>query len=129
MTTLVTVTPTIAAMVVLVGAASGFHAARARTWRHKARDDDAHEAVDEDPGPGSMGPGMHGGAMKATQVSEDQAKAIVEKHVDEQLKGFTIERAIPSTSLCRSGRDARSPAGLPRTPGARWQAGRLRLDA
>jgi hypothetical protein len=46
---------------------------------------------------GSMGPSMHGsGAMNGVQVTEDQAKALARKYVDEQLKGFTIERIIPS---------------------------------
>jgi hypothetical protein len=48
------------------------------------------------------GPGMHGGAMNATQVSEDQARAIAQKYVDEQLKGFTIEKVVPSTGMPRT---------------------------
>ena len=53
-------------------------------------------------GAGPMGPGMHGGAMHATQVSEDQAKAIARKYVDEQLKGYTIEKVVPSTGMPRT---------------------------
>lgn len=53
-------------------------------------------------GAGPMGPGMHGGAMHATQVSEDEAKAIALKYVDEQLKGYTIEKVIPSTGMPRT---------------------------
>jgi len=52
---------------------------------------------------GPMGPGMHGpGAMHGTQVTEDQAKALAQKYVDEQLKGFTIEKVIPSTGMPRT---------------------------
>ena len=53
-------------------------------------------------GAGPMGPGMHGGAMPATQVSEDEAKAIARKYVDEQLKGYTIETVTPSTGMPRT---------------------------
>jgi hypothetical protein len=53
-------------------------------------------------GPMGMGRGMHGGAMHATQVSEDQAKAIAQKYVDEQLKGFTVEKVVPSTGMPRT---------------------------
>jgi hypothetical protein len=53
-------------------------------------------------GPGPVGPGMHGGAMHATQVSEDEAKAIARKYVDEQLKGYTIEKVIPSSGMPRT---------------------------
>jgi hypothetical protein len=53
-------------------------------------------------GPGPMGPGMHGGAMHATQVSEDEAKAIALKYVDEQLKGYTVEKVIPSSGMPRT---------------------------
>ena len=53
-------------------------------------------------GTGPMGPGMHRGAMGATQVSEDEAKAIAQKYVDEQLKGFTIDKVIPSTGMPRT---------------------------
>lgn len=35
--------------------------------------------------------------MHATQVSEDQAKAIAQQYVDEQLKGYTVEKVVPST--------------------------------
>jgi hypothetical protein len=34
--------------------------------------------------------------MHATQVSEDQAKALAQKYVDEQLKGFTIAPHQPA---------------------------------
>ena len=53
-------------------------------------------------GAGPMGPGMHGDAMPATQVSEDEAKAIARKYVDEQLKGYTIETVTPSTGTPRT---------------------------
>jgi hypothetical protein len=53
-------------------------------------------------GPGPMGPGMHRGAAQATQVSEDEAKAIARKYVDEQLKGYTIEKVIPSSGMPRT---------------------------
>jgi hypothetical protein len=98
----VTVTLTIAAMVVLAGAALAFmrpgHGPGG--MGHAMMVPMRPQMMTQ--GAGSMGPGMHGGAMKATQVSEDQAKAIAEKHVDEQLKGFTIERAIPSTGMPRT---------------------------
>jgi hypothetical protein len=52
---------------------------------------------------GSMGPGMHGpGAMNGMQVTEDQAKALAQKYVDEELKGFTVEKVIPSTGMPRT---------------------------
>jgi hypothetical protein len=52
---------------------------------------------------GPMGPGMRGpGAMHGTQVTEDEAKAIAQKYVDEQLKGFTIEKVVPSTGMPRT---------------------------
>jgi hypothetical protein len=53
-------------------------------------------------GAGPMGPGTHRGAMNATQVSEDEAKAIARKYVDEQFKGYTIEKVIPSTGMPRT---------------------------
>ena len=53
-------------------------------------------------GAGPMGPGMHRGAMPATHVSEDEAKAIAQKYVDEQLKGYTIENVTPSTGMPRT---------------------------
>jgi hypothetical protein len=53
-------------------------------------------------GPMGIGRGMHGGAMHATQVSQDQAKAIAQKYVDEQLKGFTVEKVVPSTGMPRT---------------------------
>jgi hypothetical protein len=46
-----------------------------------------------------MRPGMHGGAMNATQASKDQAKAIAQKYVDERLNGFTIEKMIRITGM------------------------------
>ena len=49
-----------------------------------------------------MGPGMHRGEMHATQVSEDEAKAIARKYVDEQLKGYTIETVTPNTGMPRT---------------------------
>lgn len=52
---------------------------------------------------GPMGPGMHGpGAMNGMQVTEDQAKALAQKYVDEELKGFTVEKVIPSTGMPRT---------------------------
>jgi hypothetical protein len=53
-------------------------------------------------GAGPMGPGMHRGEMPATQVSEAEAKAIAQKYVDEQLKGYTIETVTPSTGMPRT---------------------------
>ena len=38
-----------------------------------------------------MDAGMHGGAIHATQVREDAAKAIARKYVDEHLRGYTID--------------------------------------
>jgi hypothetical protein len=49
-----------------------------------------------------MGPGMHRGATDATQVGEDEARAIAQKYVDEQLKGYTIETVTPSTGMPRT---------------------------
>ena len=38
-----------------------------------------------------------------TRVStEDQAKVIAQKYVDEQLKGFTIEKVVPSAGMPRT---------------------------
>ena len=52
---------------------------------------------------GPMGPGMHGpGAMNGAQVTEDQVKTLAQKYVDEQLKGFTIEKVVPSTGMPRT---------------------------
>jgi hypothetical protein len=102
MKTVLTVTVTIVAMVVLAGAALAFmgpshgpggmgHAMMMRMGPQMMAQ-----------GAGPMGPGMHGGAMNATQVSEDQAKAIAQKYVDEQLKGFTVEKVVPSTGMPRT---------------------------
>jgi hypothetical protein len=102
MKTVLTVAVTIVAMVGLVGAALAFmgpghgpggmgHGMMMPMGRHMM----AQES-------GPMGPGMHGGAMHATQVSEDQAKALAQKYVDEQLKGFTIEKVVPSTGMPRT---------------------------
>ncbi len=99
MKTVVTVMLTIAAMVVLAGAALAFmgprhgpggmgHGMMMQMGSHMM----AH-------GAGPMDPGTHGGAM---QVNEDQAKAIAQKYVDGQLKGFTIEKVIPSTGMPRT---------------------------
>jgi hypothetical protein len=99
MKTVLTVAVTVAAMVVLVGAALAFmgpghgpgamgHGMMMQMGPHMMAQ-----------GAGPMGPGMHGGAMHATQVSEDQAKAIAQKYVDEQLKGFAIEKVVPSTGM------------------------------
>jgi hypothetical protein len=52
---------------------------------------------------GPMGPGMHSpGAMGGTQITEEEAKAIAQKYVDEQLTGFTIEKVIPGTGMPRT---------------------------
>jgi hypothetical protein len=51
---------------------------------------------------GPIGPGMHRGAMNATQVSADEARAIAQKYVDEQLAGYTIENVVPSTGMPRT---------------------------
>ena len=53
-------------------------------------------------GAGPIGPGMHHGAMPATQVSEDEAKAIARRYVDEQLTGYTIETVTPNTGMPRT---------------------------
>jgi len=53
-------------------------------------------------GAGPMGPGVGHGAMSATQVSEDQAKAVAQKYVDEQLKGYTVEKVVPNTGTPRT---------------------------
>jgi hypothetical protein len=104
MKTLLTVAMTIAAMVVLAGAALAFmgpghgpggmgHGMMMSMGPHMM----AHGA-----GPMGMSPGMHSGVMPATQVSEEQVKAIAQKYVDEQLKGFTIEKVVPSTGMPRT---------------------------
>ena len=51
--------------------------------------------------------------MHATQVSEEQAKAIAQKYVDEQLKGYTIEKVIPSSGMPRTMYTVEAP-GLPK---------------
>ena len=84
MKTVLTVAVTIAAMIGLAGAALAMG---------------PHMMAQ---GRGPMGPGMHRGAMNATQVSEDQAKAIAQKYVDEQLEGYTIEKVVPSTGMPRT---------------------------
>ncbi|MBI2014560.1 MAG: hypothetical protein HYS77_03340 [Candidatus Rokubacteria bacterium] len=102
MKTVLTVAVTIAAMIALAGAALAFmgpghgpgrmgHAMMMPMGPHMMAQ-----------GVGPVGPGMHGGAMNATQVSEDQAKAIAQKYVDEQLKGYTIEKMVPSTGMPRT---------------------------
>ena len=102
MKTVLTVAVTIAAMIALVGAAVAFmgpghgpdgmsHGMTMQMGPHMMAQ-----------GAGPMGPGMHGGAMNATRVSEDQAKAIAQKYVDEQLKGYTIEKVVPSTGMPRT---------------------------
>jgi hypothetical protein len=51
-------------------------------------------------GGGPIGPGMHGpGAMHGAQITEDQARAVAQKYVDEQLKGFTIDKIVASTGM------------------------------
>jgi hypothetical protein len=102
MKTLLTVTVTIAAMVILAGAALAFMApghGLGRMGHGTMMQIGSHMMAQ---GAGPMGPGMHGGAMNATQVSEDQAKTIAQKYVDEQLKGYTIEKVVPSTGMPRT---------------------------
>ena len=48
----------------------------------------------------AMDAGMHSGAIHATQVREDEAKAIARKYVDEQLKGYTIEQVTRASGGC-----------------------------
>ena len=102
MKTVLTVAVTIAAMIALVGAAVAFmgpshgpdgmsHGMMMQMGPHMMAQ-----------GAGPMGPGMHGGAMNATRVSEDQAKAIAQKYVDEQLKGYTIGKWGQSTGMPRT---------------------------
>jgi hypothetical protein len=102
MKTVLTVTLTIAAMVVLAGAALAFmrpgHGPGG--MRHAMMMPMGPQMMGQGQGP--MGPGMHGGAMNPRPVSEDQAKAIAQKYVDEQLKGFTISRVVPSTGMPRT---------------------------
>jgi hypothetical protein len=102
MKTVSTVTLTIVAMVVLAGVALAFMGPRhalGGVGHGMMMQMRPHMMAQ---GTGPMGPGMHGGAMNATQVSEDQAKAIAQKYVDEQLKGFTIEKVVPSTGMPRT---------------------------
>jgi len=103
MKTVLTVAVTIAAMVVLVGAALAFmgpgHGPGGMGHGMMMMPMGPHMMAQ---GSGPMGPGMHGGAMSATQVSEDQAKTIAQKYVDEHLKGYTIEKVVPSTGMPRT---------------------------
>ena len=102
MKTVLTVAVTIAATVVLAGAALAFLApghGPGRMAQGMMMQMGPHMMAQ---GAGPMGPGMHGGAMRTMQVSEDQAMAIAQKHVDEQLKGFTIEKVVPSTGMPRT---------------------------
>src|SRR3990167_7841978 len=63
---------------------------------------------------GGMGPGMMGGwggqgtgagygcpghEATATQITEDKAKELAQQYADQYLKGFTIERVLPSTGM------------------------------
>ena len=61
---------------------------------------------------GGMGPGMMGGQggpgagygcpgheATATQITEDKAKELAQQYADQYLKGFTIERVLPSTGM------------------------------
>ncbi|HEU5188634.1 MAG TPA: PepSY domain-containing protein [Methylomirabilota bacterium] len=56
-------------------------------------------------GPGMMGAGLAGtcpGAAavdqtSATQITEEQAKVLVQQYADQYLKGFTVERVLPFT--------------------------------
>ena len=102
MKTVLTVAVTIAAMVALAGAALAFMGpghGPGRMGHGMMMQMGPHMMAQ---GAGPMGPGMQGGAMHATQVSEDQAKAIARKYVDEQLKGYTIEKVVPSTGMPRT---------------------------
>ena len=102
MKTVLTVAVTIVAMIGLAGAALAFMGPRHGPggMGHGMMMQMGPHMMAQGGGP--MGPGMHGGAMNATQVSEDQAKAIAQKYVDEQLKGFTIEKVVPSTGMPRT---------------------------
>lgn len=104
MKTVLTVAVTIVAMVALAGAALAFMGPRHGPggMGHGMTMSMGPHMMAEGAGPMGMGRGMHGGAMHATQVSEDQAKAIAQKYVDEQLKGFTIEKVVPSTGMPRT---------------------------
>jgi hypothetical protein len=102
MKTVLTVAVTIAAMVALAGAALAFmrpgHGPGA--MGHGMMMHMGPHMMGQVAGP--MGPGMGHGMVSATQVSEDQAKAIAQKYVDEQLIGFTIENVVPSTGMPRT---------------------------
>ena len=102
MKTIVTVAVTIAAMVALAGAALAFmrpgHGPGA--MGHGMMMHMGPHMVAEGAGP--MAPGTGHGVMSATQVNEEQAEAIARRYVDEQLKGFTIEKVVPSTGLPRT---------------------------
>jgi len=102
MKTVLTAAVTIVAMVGLVGAALAFMGPRHGPggMGHGMMMQMGPHMMAQGRGP--MGPGMHGGATNATPVSEDQAKAIAQKYVDEQLKGFTIEKVVPSTGMPRT---------------------------
>jgi hypothetical protein len=102
MKTVLTVAVTIAAMVALAGAALAFMAPGHGPGRmgHGMMMHRGSPMMAQGAGP--MSPGMHGGAMHATPVSEDQAKAIAQKYVDEQLRGYTIEKVVPSTGMPRT---------------------------
>jgi hypothetical protein len=104
MKTVLTVAVTIVAMVALAGVALAFMGSRHGPggMGHGMMMSMGPRMMAEGTGPMGMGRGMHGGAMHATQVSEDQAKAIAQKYVDEQLKGFTIEKIVPSRGMLRT---------------------------
>lgn len=104
MKTVLTVAVTIVAMVALAGAALAFMGPRhgLSGMGHGMMTSMGPHMMAEGAGPMGMGRGMHGGAMHATQLSEDQAKAIAQKYVNEQLKRFTIEKVVPSTGMPRT---------------------------
>jgi len=102
MKTVLTAIATVAAMAVLAGAALAFMAPGHGSggMGHRMMMQMGPHTMAQGAGP--MGPGMHGGAMSAAQVTEDQAKAIAKKYVDERLKGFTIEKVSPSAGMPRT---------------------------
>jgi len=104
MKTVLTVALAIAATVALSGAALAFMGPHHGPggMGHAMMMSMGPHMMAEGTGPMGMGRGMHGGAMHATQVTEDQAKAVAQKYVDAQLKGFTIEQVVPSTGMRRT---------------------------
>jgi hypothetical protein len=37
--------------------------------------------------------------MHGAQISEDRARALAQKYIDEQLEGFTIDKVVASTGM------------------------------